>query len=158
MPSPHLLSDNQITWSWSLIQIHILNDKQCRSSSVGFFRSQLIWICTVRKGRAYPGSAEVGLVNKGTMEKKKKNSWAMFNEKTSLGIYRQRIIYKWGASNVNYMFSWRNKTPRGPWRPRNTHLSIEALKELDQEMIKANNHDDYINKYNNVACLMDHEI
>ena len=35
-------SANQITWSSLLIQIHILNDKQCRSRSVGFFRSQLI--------------------------------------------------------------------------------------------------------------------
>ena len=28
---------------------HILNDKQCKSRSVGFFRSQLIWIYTVCK-------------------------------------------------------------------------------------------------------------
>ena len=39
----------------------MLNDKQCRSRSVGFFRSQLIWICTVCKERAYPGSAGLGL-------------------------------------------------------------------------------------------------
>ena len=45
-----------------LIHIHILNDKQCRSRSVGFFRSQLIWIYTVCKGRAYPGSARPGLI------------------------------------------------------------------------------------------------
>ena len=30
-----------------LIDIHIFNDKQCRCRSVGFFRSQLIWIYTV---------------------------------------------------------------------------------------------------------------
>ena len=36
---------------------YILNHKQCRSRSVGFFRSQLIWIYTVCKGRANPGSA-----------------------------------------------------------------------------------------------------
>ena len=35
-------SANQITWSRLLIQI--LNGKQCRSRSVGFFRSQLIWV------------------------------------------------------------------------------------------------------------------
>ena len=29
------------------IEINIFNDKQCRSWSVGFFRSQLIWIYTV---------------------------------------------------------------------------------------------------------------
>ena len=41
------LSANQITWSRMLIKMHILNGKQCRSRSVGFFRSQLIWIYTV---------------------------------------------------------------------------------------------------------------
>ena len=35
----------------------MLNDKQCRSWLVGFFRSQLIWIYTVFKGRVCPGSA-----------------------------------------------------------------------------------------------------
>ena len=40
---------------------HVLNDKQCRSKSVSFFRSQLIWIYTVCKCRAYPGSAGPGL-------------------------------------------------------------------------------------------------
>ena len=55
------LSANQITWSRLLIQIHILIYKQCRSRSVGFFRSQQIWIYTVCKGRTYPGSAGPGL-------------------------------------------------------------------------------------------------
>ena len=54
-------SANQITWSRLLIWIHILNGKQCRSRSVSFFRSQLIWIYTVCKGRIYPGSAGQGL-------------------------------------------------------------------------------------------------
>ena len=48
-------------WSRFLIQVHIHNNKQCRSRSVGFFRSQLIWIYTVCKGRAYPRSAGIGL-------------------------------------------------------------------------------------------------
>ena len=52
---------NQITWSRFLIEIHIFNDKQCRSRSDGFFRSQLIWIYIVCKGRTYPGSAGLGL-------------------------------------------------------------------------------------------------
>ena len=39
----------------------MLNDKQCRSRSVGLFKIQLIWICTVCKGRAYLGSAGLGL-------------------------------------------------------------------------------------------------
>ena len=55
-------SANQITWSRLLIQIHILNDKQCRSWLVGFFRSQLICICTVCKGTVYLGSAGQGLL------------------------------------------------------------------------------------------------
>ena len=38
-----------------------LNDKQCRSRSVGSWRSQLIWINTICKDRAYPGSAGPGL-------------------------------------------------------------------------------------------------
>ena len=54
-------SANQITWSKLLIQIHLLNGKQCRSRSVGFFRSQMIWIYTVCKGRVYLGSAGQGL-------------------------------------------------------------------------------------------------
>ena len=54
-------SANQITWSTSLLQIHILNGKKCRSRSAGFFRSQLIWIYTVCKDRLYPGSAGLGL-------------------------------------------------------------------------------------------------
>ena len=55
-------SANQITWSRLLIKIHTLNDKQRRSKSVGFFRSQLIWIYTVCKGRVYLGSAGEGLI------------------------------------------------------------------------------------------------
>ena len=46
----YYFSANQITSSRLLIQIHILNVKQCRSWSVGFWRSQLIWIYTVCKG------------------------------------------------------------------------------------------------------------
>ena len=57
-----LCTANQITWSRLLILVHILNDKQCRSRSVGFFRSQLIWIYTVCEGMAYLGSAKLGLM------------------------------------------------------------------------------------------------
>ena len=38
----------------------MLNVKQCRSRSAGFFRSQLIWIYTVCNGRPYRGSAGLG--------------------------------------------------------------------------------------------------
>ena len=61
MPHPLLFSANQIIWSRLLIQIQILNGKQCRFRSVCFFRSQLIWTYTVCKGRTYPGSAGQGL-------------------------------------------------------------------------------------------------
>ena len=57
-------SANQFTWPRLLVQIQILNGKQCRSRSVGFFRSQLIWICTVCKGSVYLGSAGQGLIEK----------------------------------------------------------------------------------------------
>ena len=60
-PRP-FLSANHITWFRLLIHIHILNDKQCRSRSVGFWRSQLIWIYTVCKGRVNPCSAVHGLM------------------------------------------------------------------------------------------------
>ena len=50
-----------MTWSRLLLWIHILNGKQCRSRSVGFWRSQLIWIYTVCKGRVCSGSAGQGL-------------------------------------------------------------------------------------------------
>ena len=36
-------SANQITWSCLLIQIQILNGKQCRSKSVGFHSSEANW-------------------------------------------------------------------------------------------------------------------
>ena len=61
MPSP-LLIFSQSGYLIRNVAIHyILNGKQCRSRSVGFFRSQLIWIYTVCKGRVYPGSAGQGL-------------------------------------------------------------------------------------------------
>ena len=65
--SPFQFSANQITWSRLLIKIHILNGKQCRSRSFGFFRSQLIWIYTVSKGRLYPGSAWLELISLSTI-------------------------------------------------------------------------------------------
>ena len=44
-------SANQITSYNVFIQIYKLNGKQCRSWSDGFFRSHLIWIYNVCKGR-----------------------------------------------------------------------------------------------------------
>ena len=52
----------QIVHIYIYIYIYILNGKQCRSRSVGFFRSQLIWIYTVCKCRIYLGLAGLGLI------------------------------------------------------------------------------------------------
>ena len=51
MPGPLPIFSQSDTWS-TLLQIHILNSKQCRFRSVGFWRSQLIWIYTVCYDRA----------------------------------------------------------------------------------------------------------
>ena len=59
MPRPLLYFNilaNKFTWSRLLIQIQILNGKQCR------YRSQLIWSYTVCKSRTYPGSAGLRLM------------------------------------------------------------------------------------------------
>ena len=64
MPHPLLIFSQSDYLIQVVIQINILNDKQCRSRSVGFLiRSQLIWIFTVCKGRTYPGSAGQDLIN-----------------------------------------------------------------------------------------------
>ena len=66
MPSP-LLIFSQSDYLIRIVAIHshtnlCLNGKQCRSRSVGFLRSQLIWIYTVCKGRVYLGSAGQGFI------------------------------------------------------------------------------------------------
>ena len=62
MPHPLLI----FSQSDNLTQIVDTNShskcKQCRSRSVGFFRSQLIWLYTVCKGREHPDSAGPGLI------------------------------------------------------------------------------------------------
>ena len=58
-----------ISWSISTKECcRPRNGKQCRSRSVGFFRSQLIWIYTVCKCRVYPGSAGQGLKEKQLLQ------------------------------------------------------------------------------------------
>ena len=61
MPHPLVI----FSQSYYLIQALDTNSqtygKECRSRSVGFLRSQLIWIYTLCKGRVYPGSAGLGL-------------------------------------------------------------------------------------------------
>ena len=60
MPCPFLIFSQSDYLIKIVDTIHIFNAKQCRSRSVGFWRSQLIWIYTVCKDRAYPGSAGAG--------------------------------------------------------------------------------------------------
>ena len=48
-------------------EYEVSNDKQCRSRSVGFWRSKLIWIYTVCKDRAYLGSTGSGLMGPDTL-------------------------------------------------------------------------------------------
>ena len=61
--SDYLIETVQVQISWLLQNLIWICtwSKQCRSRSVGFWRSQLIWIYTICKGRAYPGSARLGL-------------------------------------------------------------------------------------------------
>ena len=61
MPHPLLIFSQSDCLIQVFVQICILNGKQCRCRSVGFFRSQLIWIYTVCKCRVYLGSAGQGL-------------------------------------------------------------------------------------------------
>ena len=98
---------NWIAWSRLLIQIHILNDKQCRSRSVGFFRSQLIWIYTVCEGRTYPGSAGPGLIisdsfsvdnvlhdlSKGTRMNKVKGGGILYTRTFFLDTDSMKLLY-----------------------------------------------------------------
>ena len=62
-----------------------VNGKQCRSRSVGFFRSQLIWIYTVCKGRVYPGSAGQGF--------RKENIFAYLLSGTLVGWQLQNKLF-----------------------------------------------------------------
>ena len=63
MPFPFLIFSQSDYLIQVVDTVHIFDDKLCRSRSVGFVRSQLIWIYTVCKGRAYPGSAGQGLID-----------------------------------------------------------------------------------------------
>ena len=62
MPHPLLIFSHSNYLIQAVDTIQIFNGKQCRSRSVGFFRSQLIWIYTVCNGRAYQSSAGLGLI------------------------------------------------------------------------------------------------
>ena len=96
---------NQITWSRLLIQI--LNGKQCRSRSVGFFRSQMIWIYTVCKGRVYLGSAGQGLTLSMLGKNFSSNIFKyffLFSQKTGLKFYANCLLKRQSAWNVNAYF------------------------------------------------------
>ena len=83
--------------------IHILNGKQCRSRSVGFFRSQLIWIYTVCKDRVYPGSAGQGL------------RWSMSRKNVYWGMWGKRSHRSASTivltTSLNYTVSTDSKGP-----------------------------------------------
>ena len=68
----------------------------------------------------------------------------------------------WDHCSVSVYIMMQEWWTRGPWWPCNAHLSNIALWEPDLELIKANIlikvQNDYINKKDNVACLMDCEI
>ena len=51
-------------WTTVQIQISWLLVNRANPDELAFFRNQLIWIYTVCKGRAYPGSAGLGLNDK----------------------------------------------------------------------------------------------
>ena len=77
------LSANQIAWSRLMIQMYILNGKQCRSRSVGFWRSQLIWIYTICKGRVCMGSDQLLPVQKGFFLLFNVQHWPPHKKKTT---------------------------------------------------------------------------
>ena len=87
------LSFGRIAWSGLLMCIHVLNDKQCGSGSVGFFGGRLIWICTVRKGGIYPGSAGLGLII---------SKW-LLTDVCSFGIAEQKY---WETFEINLCNPW----------------------------------------------------
>ena len=98
-----------------LLQIHILNGKQSRSRSVGFFRSQLIWICTFCKGRVYPGSAGQGL-----NEKVKATSHIGRSIRNTNNDFNNFIYYSWITEQENKIQNV-NKT-----EPRQAKLWLQA--------------------------------
>ena len=104
MPHPLLIFSK----SEYLIQVVDTNSntewQTVRSRSVGFFRSQLIWIYTVCKGRTYPGSAGQGLMstnNNFFMKKKKKKIPRIIISYSSLTI---TTLSLWANSADNKFF------------------------------------------------------
>ena len=110
-------SANQITWSKLLTEIHILNGKQCRSRSVGFFRSQLIWIYTVCKGRVYPHSAGQGLSTGliGSLSKEDAPCYMLQNkvsEKETICICRS-LFFEEKQENIISLFAYNYDQEKG---------------------------------------------
>ena len=82
-----------------------VNDKQYRSRSVGFFRSQLTWICTVCKDRAYLDSAGLGLISFSCMpsrHKLKHEEQGMRMRKHSARHYHPRSSVNVGDHSGKY--------------------------------------------------------
>ena len=59
-----LLIVSQSNYLIQVVDTNLHIEWQCKSRSVGFFRSQLIWICTVCKSMPYHGSAGLKSIGK----------------------------------------------------------------------------------------------
>ena len=123
---------NQITWSRLLIQFHILNGNHCRSRSVDCFRSQLIWVYNVCKGRAYPGSAEPGIIittlqTRGRC-KQCRSTWDSYN----LPSHQHQHYLHYGFPNLslNYLPFCFLIFGLSKWTKWRAHLSYSGLKKL----------------------------
>ena len=122
---------NQITWSGLLLYLHILNGKQCSSRSVGFFRSLLIWIYTVCKGRVYPGSA-------GQELRHSKPAIIYLTPTTCVNIMR-KFIYLFPHCMISntkweWMNEWMNerKNKRGASERGNEWMSERASERMSK--------------------------
>ena len=108
MPCP-LLIFSQSDFLIQIVAINSHNGKQCRSRSVGFFRSQLIWIYTVCKGKEYQGSPRHGLIYIIASDKS--------GSKVTIFLVSQQKYRLWVPKNLeeellmstHHMFLWRNK-------------------------------------------------
>ena len=94
-------SANQITWSRLLIQIQLLNDKQCWSRSVGFFRSQLIWIYTVCKGKVYPAQQWNWYSRETLTFSRETTLIKLFLLPSEKGVYSKRKEFAPPDTNIN---------------------------------------------------------
>ena len=97
-----------------VLWIHILNDKQCRSRSVGFFRSQLIWIYTDCKGSVLSSAGHwlmriVNIVSVGlALQIRPNKCFSYFFKKTCCG-YSLEVSLRHTSNEYYNLFLRRNK-------------------------------------------------